>query len=423
MTEFWKYAGTATARALRVLIIVENLPVPFDRRVWQEATALHEQGYEVSVICPTGRGHEEERITIDGIHIYRHRLPIEASGKWGYLLEYGAALFCQLALSLRVLIEHGFDIIHACNPPDTIFLVALPYKLLGKRFIFDHHDLNPELYLAKFGRIGALHRILLLLERCTFALADASIATNESYRRVAIERGGMSPDRVFVVRSGPLLERLRPAPPAEALKRGRRHLVGYIGVIGPQEGLDLLLETARIIVFERGRDDVAFSVVGDGTDLPRVRRLVTGMGLEDIVHFTGRLPDAEALAILNTADVCINTDRKNELNDKSTMNKIVEYMALGKPIVQFDMTEGRFSARDASLYARPDDPRDMADKVLAVLDNPDLAQHMGEFGRMRVESALAWPYEVPKLLAAYRTALAPRVSGASTSTGSMEEEM
>jgi glycosyltransferase involved in cell wall biosynthesis len=345
---------------------------------------------------------------LDGIHIYRHGLPIEAGGPLGYVAEYAAALFHELRLAVRVLRERGIDVIQACNPPDTIFLVAAPFKLLGKRFVFDHHDLNPELLDAKFGRRPLLRRLLLLLERCTFALADVSIATNESYRRVAIERGRMAPDRVFVVRSGPSLERMRIGPPNEALKRGRRFLVGYVGVIGRQEGIDLLLEAARVVIDERGRRDVLFAVVGDGTDLERCRDLAASMGLAEDVVFTGRLPDAEMLEVLNTAELCVNPDRWSELNDRSTMNKIVEYMALGKPIVQFDMAEGRWSAQDASLYARPDDAHDFARKIVDLLDDPERRRRMGAFGRERVETALAWTHEAPKLLEAYDAVWAGR---------------
>lgn len=233
-----------------VLILVENLPVPFDRRVWQEACTLRDAGWTVSVICPTGKGCEKKFEAIDDIHVYRYNLPLEAAGAPGYLLEYGAALFWSLLLSLRVLLTRGFDVLHACNPPDLLFLIGGFYKLFGKKFVFDQHDLNPELYAAKFGRKDFLYRLLLGLERWTFRTADVAIATNESYRRIALERGGMPAERVFVVRSGPSLARLRIGPPDARLKRGRKHLVGYVGVMGRQEGIDLLLRAVRHLVFE-----------------------------------------------------------------------------------------------------------------------------------------------------------------------------
>lgn len=386
----------------RVLILVENLPSPFDRRVWQEATTLHASGYVVSIICPTGKGYEQYYELIDGIHIYRYDLPTEAEGALGYLVEYTAALWHSFRLALKVRREVGFDAIHACNPPDLLFIVAQVFKkLCGTRFVFDHHDINPELYEAKFGRRDIFWRLMVWLERCTFQSADVSIATNNSYRRIAIERGGMAPEKVFVVRSGPKLDRLRIQAPEPALKRGRRFLVGYVGVMGKQEGIDLLLQSAAHIVHELGRTDVHFGLVGGGTSLDELRALALKLQIDDYVTFTGRVSDAELLGMLNTADVCVNPDVANEMNDKSTMNKIMEYMALGKPIVQFDLTEGRFSAQDASLYAARNDPKDMARKILELLDDPDRSRRMGQAGRYRVEHELEWRYEAPKLLAAY----------------------
>lgn len=401
-----------------VLILVENLPSPFDRRVWQEATTLAANGYGVSIVCPTGKGYEAHYEEIEGIHIYRYDLRTEGEGALGYLVEYSAALWHSFRLAWRVRRRHGFDVIHACNPPDLLFLVALPFKLLfGTRFLFDHHDINPELYEAKFGRRDFFWKLMVWLERRTFAMADVSIATNESYKRIAIERGGMPPERVHVVRSGPKLDRLRIQPPRPELKRGRRYLVGYVGVMGKQEGIDYLLQAARCIVHEMGRTDVHFGLVGGGTSLDEMKLLATNLGVADHVTFTGRVPDAELLDMLNTADVCVNPDVANEMNDKSTMNKIMEYMALAKPIVQFDLAEGRFSARDASLYARRNDPQDMARKIVELLDDPDRRRRMGEFGRHRVEHELEWRYEAPKLLAAYaalwrpQPALTPPASG------------
>jgi len=386
-----------------VLFIVENLPSPFDRRVWQEATTLRDAGYLVSIICPVGPGCEERYVEIEGIAIYRHPLPLEASGALGYLAEYGSALYWEFRLAYRVLRERGFDVIHACNPPDLIFLIGRWFKRFhGKRFLFDHHDINPELYQAKFGKRGFLWRMLIRLERWTFASADVSIATNESYRRIAIERGGMDPRRVHVVRSGPKLDRLRQMPPIEALKCGRRYLVGYVGVMGKQEGIDYLLRAAAHLIKNMGRRDIHFGLVGGGTSLEEMRAYAVALGISDHVTFTGRVADQQMLEMLNTSDVCVNPDVANEMNDKSTMNKIMEYMALGKPIVQFDLTEGRFSALDASLYARPNDHVDMAEKIVQLLDDPTRRAAMGTFGRRRVTEELEWRYEAPKLLRAYR---------------------
>lgn len=381
----------------RVLFLVENLPSPFDRRVWQEACALRDAGYAVSIVCPTGRGFEKRFERIDGIDIRRYALPTEGEGALGYLVEYAVALFWSFVLSFRI----RFDVIHACNPPDLFFLVGGFWKLFGKKFLFDHHDANPELYEAKFGHRDFLYRVMLFLEKLTFRTADVSIATNESYRRIALERGGMDPARVFVVRSGPSLERMKVLPGNEKLKQGRRYLVGYVGVMGRQEGIDYLLRAAAHIVHDLGRRDVHFGLVGGGTSLEEMRSLAGELGVADYVTFTGRVSDREMLEVLNTADVCVNPDVANDMNDISTMNKVMEYMALGKPMVQFDLAEGRFSAREASLYARRNNAFDLAGKILELLDNPRKRLAMGEFGRRRVLEELEWRYEAPKLLAAY----------------------
>jgi glycosyltransferase involved in cell wall biosynthesis len=386
----------------RVLMLVENLPSPFDRRVWQEATTLHANGYQVVIICPTGKGYEARYEAIDGIHIYRYHLPLEAEGAKGYLLEYSLALFHSMRLAWKVHFKHGFDVIHACNPPDLLFLIGGFFKvLMRKRFLFDHHDINPELYEAKFGRRDFFYKLMVWFERLTFYTADVSIATNESYKKIGIERGGMDPKRIFIVRSGPKLDRLRILPPKPELKCGRTYLVGYVGVMGAQEGIDLLLQAAQHIILTLGRKDVHFGLVGGGTSLEQMREMARNMGIGDYVTFTGRVPDQALLEMLNTADVCVNPDVANEMNDKSTMNKIMEYMALAKPIVQFDLTEGRVSAQQASLYAKRNDPQDMAQKIVSLLDDPVARQWMGEFGRNRVMHELEWEYEAPKLLAAY----------------------
>ena len=396
-------------RGRKILILVENLPVPFDRRVWREARTLKEAGAEVSVICPTGAGHDSEYEVIDGIHIYRHPLR-EAGSTAGYLREYGAALFHELRLAVRIARRHGFDTIQACNPPDLLFLVALPFKLLGKRFIFDHHDINPELFEAKFGRRGLAWRLLCLFEWLTFKAADVVMSTNQSYRRIAMTRGGKRGEDVFVVRSGPDLSRVRAVSPDPSLKKGRRFLVGYVGVMGEQEGIDLLLESARHLIHDKGRDDIQFVLVGGGPALAEMRACAEHLGLANHVTFTGRAPDEMLFRVLSTADVCVNPDRVNPMNDKSTMNKILEYMAFSKPIVQFDVAEGRFSAQQASLYAKANDPLDFAEKIEELLADDTARARMGAFGRNRVESELAWDYEAPKLIAAYQRAGRPRAN-------------
>ena len=396
----------------RVLIIVENLPLPFDRRVWLEARTLRAAGARVSIICPTGKGYEKRHEVLDGIDIYRHPLPIEADGALGYLLEYGAALFWETVLAWRVFLKGGLDVIHGCNPPDLIFLVALPFRLFGVRYLFDHHDINPELYEAKYDRRGFFWKLMVLFERLTFQTSKVSIATNESYRRIAIERGGKNPADVFVVRSGPDLSKVKPVAPVDAWRNGRCYLVGYVGVMGAQEGIDLLLEAVREIVHVRGRTDVQFGLVGGGSSLAEMQALARRLDVADYVTFTGRAPDQTLFEVLSTADVCVNPDRVNPMNDKSTMNKIMEYMAVGKPIVQFEVTEGRVSAGEASLYAAPNDPSDLADKILALLDDPERRARMGAFGRERVERELSWATQIEPLLSAYERVLGQRLKRA-----------
>jgi glycosyltransferase involved in cell wall biosynthesis len=390
-----------TRKGGRVLIIVENLPCPFDRRVWQEARTLNAAGYLVSIICPKAPGYEKSFERIDGIDIHRHSLPAEADGVLGYALEYSVALAMEFWLSLKILFGRGFDVIHACNPPDTIFLIGAFYKLFGKKYVFDHHDINPELYEAKFGKRGFGRSLLVALERMSFNTADIVISTNESYRSIAIVRGGKDPKDVYVVRSGPDLSRMKQVPANPALKHGRKYLVGYVGVMGKQEGIDLLLQAVQLIVHHLKRTDIHFGLVGGGTELPAMRELAKQLDVAEYVTFTGRAPDAELLEMLNTADICVNPDRANDMNDRSTMNKIMEYMALGKPVVQFDLTEGRVSAGDASWYARPNDVADLAQKMVSLLADENQRIHMGAIGRERVERELSWQHEAPRLLAAY----------------------
>lgn len=386
----------------RVLIIIENLPAPFDRRVWQEATTLRDAGYGVCIACPTAKGYESRYEVVDNIPIYRYRLPTEGEGALGYLFEYSAALFWQFWISFKVLFGPGFDVIHACNPPDNIFIIGGFFKIFfRKKFLFDHHDINPELYEAKFGRRDFFYKVMLAWERWTFKTADISIATNESYKKIAIERGGMSSEQVHVVRSGPKLDRLKIIDPVPELKKGCQYLVGYVGVMGAQEGIDYLLRSVEYIVKTLQRQDIHFGLVGGGTDLESMKKYAEELGISDFVTFTGRVPDQDLLEMLNTADVCVNPDVANEMNDKSTMNKIMEYMALGKPIVQFDLTEGRFSAQQASLYAKKNDIIDMANKIVELCDDRKTREKMGSYGRKRVEKELEWKYESPKLLKAY----------------------
>jgi glycosyltransferase involved in cell wall biosynthesis len=387
-----------------VCIIVENLPVPIDRRVWQEARTLRDAGYRVSIICPKGSGFQKSRETLEGIEIYRHWL-WEASGPLGYLLEYSWALAAQFFLSLRAYARTRFRILQACNPPDTIFLIALFFRLFGVRFIFDHHDLNPELYETKFQRRDFGYKLVCWAERWTFRTAQVSIATNESYRDVAMVRGGMSRERTFVVRSCPDLARIRIRPPQPELKEGRRHMVVYLGVMGHQDGLDLLLESIALLMKLRNCEDTLFVLIGSGPELPRLKVLASQKGLDALVRFPGRLPDEDVAAYFSNAAFGVAPDRATPMNDKSTMNKILEYMAFGLPVVLYDLTEGRRSAGDAALYARNDDPEDFAQKLMTLLDSESLRAELGARGRKRIEEKLNWDNEKRALLEAYEAAL------------------
>jgi glycosyltransferase involved in cell wall biosynthesis len=387
-----------------VCIIVENLPVPFDRRVWHEARTLAEAGYTVSVISPKGRGYTASREVVDGVEVLRHRT-WEASGIFGYLIEYPWALASELLLALRVYRRTRFRILHACNPPDLLFLVWLFFRPFGVRFIFDHHDLNPELYEAKFGHRGLGYRLLRLAERLTFRCATVSIATNESFRQVAIRRGGMAPDRVFVVRSVPELSRACLRSPEIERKEGRRFLVVYLGVMERQDGLDLLLDSVAEVKRRRGAADVLFVLIGSGTELPRLQALSHEKGLDDLVRFTGALSESEVAAYLSTADLCVAPDPWNPMNDQSTMNKIFRYMAYARPVVLYDLTEGRRSAGDAALYAKPNDPVDFAAQIIKLLNSEALRNELGQRGRRRIEGGLNWETEKKTLLEAYEVAL------------------
>jgi glycosyltransferase involved in cell wall biosynthesis len=407
------------AKPVSVCIVVENLPLPLDRRVWQEARCLTEAGYRVSIICPKGPGFERSRETLEGIEIYRHRI-LEGSGPLGYLVEYSWALASEFWLALRIYARNRFRVLQACNPPDTIFLIGLFFRLFGVRFIFDHHDLNPELYEVKFQRKDFFYRWVCLVERLSFRTAEVAIATNNSYREIALSRGGMPPERSFVVRSCPDLHRFHSQPPHPELREGRNHLVVYLGVMGPQDGLDLLLASIEYIVKNKSRDDILFVLIGAGTELPALKAAASAKGLDSFVRLTGRLSDDEASAYFSTADIGVAPDPKNAMNDKSTMNKILEYMGYGFPVVLYDLTEGRRSAGDAALYALPNDPIDFAEKMLTLLGSESLRRELGQRGRKRIEESFNWETDKQELLKAYEAALKPR--GVSRGKGAKGEK-
>jgi glycosyltransferase involved in cell wall biosynthesis len=393
----------------KVLIIVENLTVPLDRRVWTEACALRDAGYTVSVICPKMGKYTRAYEVLEDIHIFRHAMPYEADGALGYALEYGWALAAEFALCWKAWRKVGFDVIQACNPPDTIFLIGAFFKyLMGKPFIFDHHDINPELFEAKFGRHGALHRLMTFFEWATFKTADAVISTNETFRSIAINRGGVSPDRVRVVRSVPDVARFKRASANTALKNDRRHLVGYVGIMGAQDGVDLLIRAMAHIVHIRGRKDVQALIVGSGTELPALQALTAELGVEDYVTFTGFLSGEALLTAFSTFDIGVIPDPKNVYNDKISMNKVFEYMTLGIPFVQFDLMEGRKAAGDSALYACDNDPIDLGMCMTRLLDDPGLRERMSVYAKERAAALLSWESERAQLLATYDDVLNAR---------------
>jgi glycosyltransferase involved in cell wall biosynthesis len=391
----------------RVLIHVQNLPVPFDRRVWQEALALDNAGYEVHVICPRTKAYPHRREFLDGIHVYRYSPGREADRLLGYLVEYGIAVISQLRLAIAIRLRRRIDVVHICNPPDLLFLVAMPLVTLGARLIYDHHDATPELMIAKGHEHGSrLVRLMMLFERLTYRYCHVSIETNDSFRDIALRRGSMSPEDVFVVRSAPNVQRFANARPDDYWRRGRKHLVGYVGIMGAQDGLDYLIDAANLIIRHRDRDDIQFVLVGGGTELQGLQERVSSLGIGDQVEFTGLVSDDDKLgAILSTADVCVSPDAANRMNDISTMNKIMEYMALGKPVVQFDLHEGRVSAGDASLYATRNDVSSLAENIVRLVDDAELRRRMGEIGQRRLRTLLSWEQQVPQLLAAYERVL------------------
>jgi glycosyltransferase involved in cell wall biosynthesis len=387
----------------RVLIIVQNLPVPFDRRVWLEATSLTAAGYAVSVICPKAKGYTASFERLEGVDIYRYGLPIAAQGAVGFMLEFAWCFLRACMKSVRVAAAgRGLDVIHACNPPETYWLLAWFWRLFGKRFLFDHHDLSPEMYAAKFGRnSGPMYKGLLFLERMTFKSADVVITTNESHKRIAQERGGLAPENVFVVRSGPDLGRFEVHEPDPAWKKGKRFLLVYLGEMCKQDGVDHLVRAVRALREDLKRDDFHAVFVGGGPEQPMIRAYADAQGVADVCTFTGRVSDDDLCRILSSADVAVDPDPKTAWSDKSTMNKIMEYMFFGLPIVCYDLTEHRVSAQEAAVYVDANSDRALAEGISALLDDPLRRARMSRCGAERVRQKLVWQHSVPPLLAAY----------------------
>jgi glycosyltransferase involved in cell wall biosynthesis len=393
----------------KILMLIENHPVPPDDRVWAEAITLRDAGFQVSIIGPKGPTRDRESyICVDGIHIYRYQLPPTSEKSSSYILEYGVALLMTFLLSFRVLLRHGFDVIHAANPPDMLCFIGVFYRLLGKKFIFDQHDLSPEMFQVKFkNRLRPLYSLLLFLELCSYRAAHLVITTNVSQKQFAMKRGGCHPDKVFVVRNGPDLERIKLVAPEPELKGGRRYLLGYVGAMEVQDGVEYALYALHDLIHKRGHQDISAVLMGDGDHAPKLRALARDLQLDPYVNFTGWTLAKDVVRYLTVADVGLTPDPQNGLNEYSTMVKTMEYMAMGKPVVAFDLAETRFSAQDAALYAPPNRVEAFADSIEALLDNEELRLTLGAIGRKRIEEELSWDHTELNLLQAYET-LFPR---------------
>lgn len=386
-----------------VLIIVQNLPVPFDRRVWLECQSLTAAGYQVSVVCPQGPGDPDEEV-IDGVTLYKYPPPRTGLGAAAFVREYVYSFLATARLTARAWRRHRFEVLQACNPPDIFWPLALALRPLGVRFVFDHHDLCPELYESKFGtRRSLLYRGIRALEWCTFRTADHVCSTNDSYRSIALQRGAKRPESVTVVRTGPDPDRLQAGETDPAQRRGRGHLAVYLGVMGSQDGVDLAVRAVDHVVHQLGRTDVSFTFIGSGESFDELVALSKELGVDDYLEFPGRLPDDAVARLLSTADVGLCPDPKNPLNDVSTMNKTMEYMAFGLPVVSFDLRETRVSAAGAAVYAEPNEVVDFARLLVDLLDDEERRKAMGALGRQRVVESLAWSHQQEKYVRAYDT--------------------
>jgi glycosyltransferase involved in cell wall biosynthesis len=401
----------------RVLIIVQNLPVPSDRRVWLECQALVSAGHEVTVICPKGDGDPAYEV-LDGVRIYKYRPAPATEGVTSFVFEFAYCWLRTSWLALRAYVRHGFDVMQACNPPDTYFALAALFKVFGVRFVYDQHDLCPETYQSRFAEPSPLlSRALGSLERLTYRTADHVISTNESYRAVAMARGGVEPDRVTVVRTGPDDEVMRAGDADYALRHGREHLAVYLGVMGPQDGVDVALTAIASYVRDLGRRDCHFALLGGGDEWANLRRKVTELELDDYVTMPGRVSDEVVFAHFSTADVGLSPDPHSPLNDVSTMNKTMEYLSFGMPVIAFDLPETMVSAGRAAVYVTSDEPIAFAAELADLLDDPTRRRMMGLHGRERVETELAWRHQAADYLTVYsRFSSAPAESAPGVST-------
>lgn len=388
----------------RALILVQNLPVPFDRRVWQEATTLQNAGWDINIICPSNDKFPQGDFEIEGITVHRFKAVVEANTPFGYLREYWQSL-SRMRKGMRFLASsESFKVVQFCNPPDLLALIALEAKFRYKsKIIFDQHDLGPELVVAKNMPLEwVLVKVARIFEALAYKVADKVISTNESYKEIALKRGKKTNSDVTVVRSAPSRDWAAGCVADSIWRKGHEYQIGYLGVIGQQEGLHFALQAIKILR-ESYRKDVFFTIVGSGTDLEKLKNYSRELEIDSFVSFLGRLPDAEMQSVLTSADVCVNPDVYSALNNLSTMNKIIEYMALGIPIVQFDLQEGRYSAGEASLYAEPDNPASLAENINKLLEDRQARNDMAVFGMKRFRSLLCWENQALPLLSVYES--------------------
>ena len=383
-------------------MLLENNPYPNDLRVRREANSLVQAGFQVTVISP-GQRKLSRYENIDGVHVYRFLAPPSGDGLVGYLWEYGWSLFSCFYLSIWVFFRRGFDVIHAHNPPDLFVLIAICFRIFGKKFVFDHHDLSPEMYHSRFRKGGKniVYKALVFFEKLSCRFADQIIATNESYKTVEIERSGISAEKVTIVRNGPDLKRVKPVAPDPELRKKASTILGFVGVMGQQDGVDYFIRAFDYLINELGRTDVYAVIIGKGDAVPSLKKLTAELGLEDRIWFTGRVSDDDMMKYLSTADICVDPDPYDPFNDRSTMIKMMDYMAVGKPIVAFDLTEHRASAEEAALYSKHNDEQDFAHNIVRLIDDPDLRDKMGAFGLQRMHEKLAWHHQEKNLLQVY----------------------
>ncbi len=390
----------------KILLLVENNNVPFDKRVWREAITLMENGADVSIIAPKTKKNNKSFEILENIKIYRYNAYFAEGSKLSYIKEYLSAIFGMLFLSKKLFLKNGFHIIHIANPPDLLWIVYLPFRLMGVKLIFDQHDLTPESFLSRFDmdetkKNGLFYKLLMLNEKITYRLSNAVIVTNESYRNIAIKRGRVKNENIFTVRNGPDMRKFHKVKENNKWKKGFTYMGAYIGIMGFQDGVDILIKTMDYLVHKKNRKDILFTLIGSGDEIDNLKQLTKKLNIEKYIEFTGRIPDEPAMEILSSADFCLSPDPRNPLNEISTMNKVMEYMVCEKPIVSFDLKEAKYSAQESAVYVK-DSIEDFANGVLYLIENPEKAKEMGEKGLKRVEEFLRWEKQENNLIEVYK---------------------